>query len=352
VIKVEKLTKLYGDKPAVDAVSFDVAEGEILGFLGPNGAGKTTTMRILAGYMPPTSGRASIAGYDVFSQSLEARRLIGYLPENVPLYPEMTVTSYLEYMATLKGVPASDRRARIRQVAERCRVADVLDTRLGKLSKGYRQRVGLAQAIVHDPKVLILDEPTVGLDPRQIQEARALIRGLGGSHTIILSTHILPEVSMTCSRVIIINRGRVIAQDTPENLTRRQAGGDRLELEVRGPTEEVRKRLRAVPGVLHIDVQPDRELQRVRLDCAPGSDRREEVARAVVEAGFGLRGLRAVSLSLEDVFIQLVTRESTDGEAPTDGSAAKQEAKPGGRPRDARSERRPRPTGRKGGTSA
>ena len=208
----------------------------------------------------------------------------------------MTVSSYLDYMATLKGVPAKTRRVRIREVAERCRVADVFGTRVGKLSKGYRQRVGLAQAIVHDPKVLILDEPTVGLDPRQIHETRALIRSLGGKHTVILSTHILPEVSMTCSRVLIINRGRIVAQDTPENLTHRQAGGDRLELVVRGPMEEVRKRLRAVPGVLRIDLQHDHDDQRVYLDCAPGSDRREDVARAVVEAGFGLRELRAVSL--------------------------------------------------------
>jgi gliding motility-associated transport system ATP-binding protein len=351
VIKVEKLTKLYGETPAVDEVSFEVAEGEILGFLGPNGAGKTTTMRILAGYMPPTSGRASIAGFDVFSQSLEARKLVGYLPENVPLYPEMTVGSYLDYMAKLKGVPAKVRRNRIREVAERCRVADVFDSRLGKLSKGYRQRVGLAQAIVHDPKVLILDEPTVGLDPRQIHETRSLIRGLGGRHTVILSTHILPEVSMTCSRVLIINRGRIVAQDTPDNLTHRQAGGDRLELLVRGPMEDVRKRLRAVPGVLHIEMQHERDDQRVVLDCAPGNDRREEVARAVVEGGFGLRELRAVSLSLEDVFIQLVTRESSGGQAQTDGAGARP-ASPDARPREARPERRPARPGRKGGTSA
>jgi ABC-2 type transport system ATP-binding protein len=347
VIKVEKLTKLYGEVPAVDSVSFDVAEGEILGFLGPNGAGKTTTMRVLAGYMPPTSGRASIAGFDVFSQSLEARRLVGYLPENVPLYPEMTVRSYLDYMATLKGVPAPARRGRLRQVADLCRVADVIDTRIGKLSKGYRQRVGLAQAIVHDPKVLILDEPTVGLDPRQINETRALIRDLGGSHTIILSTHILPEVSMTCSRVLIINQGRIVAQDTPDNLTHRREGSQRLELEVRGPTEEVRRRLRAVPGVLHVDVQPDHDRQRVRVDVAPGSDRREDLARAVVEAGFGLRELRAVSLSLEDVFIQLVTRETTDGE-----TSDTPQPRPERRPRDGRPDRRPGRPGRKGGASA
>ncbi len=346
MIKVDRLTKLYAERPAVADISFEVKAGEILGFLGPNGAGKTTTMRILAGYMPATSGTASIAGYDVFTQSLEARRRVGYLPENVPLYPEMTVRSYLDYMATLKGVPGKLRRGRVGEVAERCRVDDVLDTRIGKLSKGYRQRVGLAQAIVHDPKVLILDEPTVGLDPRQIHETRALIKNLGGSHTIILSTHILPEVSMTCSRVIIINEGRLVAQDTPENLTRQMQGSERIQLEVRGPTDEVRKRLQALPNVRSVSVVAGSN-GRFEVECAAGRDVREEVARSIVQAGWGLLELRATAMSLEEVFIKLITHEpdEADGE-PREGGDLVAPGGPAGKVRSGRQ------AGRRKGVSA
>jgi len=332
MIKVDRLTKLYGEKAAIADVSFEVKEGEILGFLGPNGAGKTTAMRILAGYMPATSGTAAVAGYDVFAQSLEARRRVGYLPENVPLYPEMTVRSYLDYMATLKGVPRRLLRSRVEEVAVRCRVDDVLDVRMGKLSKGYRQRVALAQAIVHDPKVLILDEPTVGLDPKQITETRALIKSLGGSHTIILSTHILPEVSMTCSRVIIINEGRLVAQDTPENLTRQMQGAERIQLEVRGPAEEVRRRLQSLPSVVRVQAQPSPGGGRFQMECTAGRDVREDVARAVVQAGWGLLELRAATMSLEEVFLKLITTEPGQaGEEPRADGSPDGQVRPRGR---------------------
>ena len=221
MIEVQHLTKRYGKVTAVDDVSFRVERGEILGFLGPNGAGKTTTMRILTGYMPATDGRATVAGYDVFTNPIEAKRRTGYLPETPPLYPDMTVREYLEFVARIKGIPANERATRIDTVMQRTHVADMASRHCGKLSKGYRQRVGLAQAILHNPEVLILDEPTAGLDPKQIIETRDLIRSLAGDHTIVLSTHILPEVAQTCQRVVIINRGRVVAVDTPDNLTAR-----------------------------------------------------------------------------------------------------------------------------------
>jgi ABC-2 type transport system ATP-binding protein len=314
VIRVENLTKFYGPRLAIADVTFTVHKGEIVGFLGPNGAGKTTTMRILTGYLPPSSGRAEIAGYDIFTQSLEARRHIGYLPESVPLYPEMTVRAYLHFMATLKGVPGPKQRARVGYVMERTRITEVADTLIAKLSRGYRQRVGLAQALVHDPPVLVLDEPTVGLDPRQIIETRQLIKSLGGDHTIILSTHILPEVSMTCSRVLIINKGRLIAEDTPENLTRRLRGSDRIELEVRGPGEEVRRRLASLPHVLGVQLVENRD-GRVRclVDCAVNTDIREQLAATVGRSGWGLLQLRNVGMSLEEVFLQLTTTEEVEG---------------------------------------
>jgi ABC-2 type transport system ATP-binding protein len=312
MIEVESLTKRYGDKLAIQDVTFDVQPGEILGFLGPNGAGKSTTMRILAGYMPATAGRATIAGHEVFDQSLEVRRRIGYLPENVPLYTEMKVRDYLGFMAEIRGVPRATRRRRVDYALEAARVADRADWIIAKLSKGYRQRVGLAQAIVHNPPVLILDEPTVGLDPRQIIETRNLIRGLGGEHTIILSTHILPEVSATCNRVVIIANGRVVAEDTPDNLTRRLRGSERIELEVAGPVEQVQGRLRALPNVLNVELGPGAPDGRVRLlvDCAVGSDVRADLAAAVVKGGWSLYQLRNVGMSLEDVFLQLTTQEA------------------------------------------
>jgi ABC-2 type transport system ATP-binding protein len=308
MIEVRDLTKYYGPKVALQDVSFEAAPGDILGLLGPNGAGKSTAMRILTGYLPPTSGTARIAGFDVVEHSLEVRRRIGYLPENVPLYTDMTVSAYLDFVARAKGV--GQRRASVDWAMEAARIDHVAGTIIGRLSKGYRQRVGLAQAILGDPEVLILDEPTVGLDPNQIIETRALIKALGGDRTIILSTHILPEVSMVCNKVVIINRGSVVAVDTPEALTRRLIGTDRVALAVRGPSAEVEQRLRRVPGVLAVTQSPaSNGVLRFEVDAEPGADIREQVAAAVVEGGWGLQELRGQGLSLEEIFLQLTTSE-------------------------------------------
>src|SRR5436190_5195222 len=252
MIEVQHLTKRYGRVTAVDDLTFKVERGEILGFLGPNGAGKTTTMRILTGYMPATEGKAVVAGFDVFEQPLEAKRRTGYLPETPPLYPEMTVREYLTFVARIKGVPRPGRKARIDEMMEKTRIADMANRSCGKLSKGYRQRVGLAQALMHNPDVLILDEPTAGLDPKQIIETRQLIKGLAGDHTIILSTHILPEVSQTCQRVVIINRGKVVAVDTPDNLTARLRGSETMYVHVDAPGANVEATLATVPGVTRV----------------------------------------------------------------------------------------------------
>jgi gliding motility-associated transport system ATP-binding protein len=310
VIEVDKLTKRYGRTTAVDGISFMVKKGEILGFLGPNGAGKTTTMRILTCYLPPTEGTARVAGHDVFEEPLEVKKRVGYIPETPPLYTDMDVATFLDFCAKIKGVAASDRRARVDAAMEKCRVGDVRKTLIGRLSKGYRQRVGLAQAILHDPEVLILDEPTAGLDPKQIIETRDLIKGLGGEHTIILSTHILPEVSMTCGRVVIINKGKVVAEDTPENLTHRLRGAGTLRLDVRGDAAAVAEALRPVPGV--IAVRPHGEaggVSVIDVEAAPGADVRAELARAVVQKGFDLLGLQQVGMSLEEIFLHLTTTE-------------------------------------------
>jgi ABC-2 type transport system ATP-binding protein len=313
MIKVEHLTKYYGPRAAIRDLTFEVAKGEILGFLGPNGAGKTTTMRILTGYMPASSGRAWVAGYDLFTQSLEARRHIGYLPESVPLYPEMEVASYLDFMATIRGVPRTKRRARVDYVMEATNLTHMRDRLIGKLSKGYRQRVGLAQALVADPEVLILDEPTIGLDPKQIIETRNLIRNLAGDHTVILSTHILPEVSATCQRVIIINDGEIAAVDTPENLTRRLRGAETLQIEVRGPRDQVVARLRQLPKVLDVTVEGGANgVHSYTVACELGSDLREQLAATVVQQGWGLLELRPVRLSLEEIFLEIITEEQHD----------------------------------------
>ena len=253
MIEVQNLTKRYGPFTAVDDVSFRVERGEILGFLGPNGAGKTTTMRVLTGYMPATDGKAIVAGYDVFAQPLEAKRRTGYLPETPPLYPDMTVREYLTFVARIKAGPLAraERAARVESVMRKTHIDDMATRMCGKLSKGYKQRVGLAQALIHDPEVLILDEPTAGLDPKQIMETRRIIRGLAGSHTIILSTHILPEVAQTCQRVVIINKGRVVAVDTPENLTHQLKGSASVYVQVQGPASAV-DALQAIPGVRRV----------------------------------------------------------------------------------------------------
>ncbi|MBX5489740.1 MAG: ATP-binding cassette domain-containing protein [Chloroflexi bacterium] len=311
MIQAEHLTKYYGPRAAVRDVTFEVAKGEILGFLGPNGAGKSTTMRMLTGYLPPTSGTAKIAGYDILTHSLEARRHIGYLPENVPLYLEMAVADYLHFMGEIRGLTnGRRRRQRVDTVMEMTNLTHVRDRLIAKLSKGYRQRVGLAQALVADPEVLILDEPTIGLDPKQIIETRNLIKSLAGEHTVILSTHILPEVSATCQRVIIINDGEIAAVDTPENLTRRLRGAETLQLEVRGPREAVAQLLRAQPKVLDVTAQPAPDGRTTfTVSCELGSDLREQLAAAVVGAGYGLSELRSVRLSLEEIFLQIITEE-------------------------------------------
>ena len=310
MIEVKNLTKYYGDFPAVEDVSFRVEKGEILGFLGPNGAGKTTTMRILTGFLPASSGTATIAGYDVFNNSLEVRRRIGYLPETVPLYTDMTVHDYLHFCASIRGVERKRIPRRIDDVIGICRLEEYYDSLIGKLSKGFRQRVGVAQAIIHEPEVLFLDEPTIGIDPRQVAETRHLITNLGKDHTIILSTHILPEVSMVCKRVIIIDEGKVVAVDTPENLSSRLAGSDRIKLEVRGPTRDVGARLRQIRGVQRVTQEAATNGKgRFLLECATGQDLREEIAKAVVQSGWGLMELQPVGMSLEEIFLKLTTKE-------------------------------------------
>jgi len=309
MIQVEGIYKTFGQTVALQDVSFHVERGEVLGFLGPNGAGKTTTMRILTGYLAPTAGRATVAGFDVFTQSLEVRRRIGYLPETVPLYPEMTVYSYLEYLAHLRDVANRDQR--IAYAMEVCGVAHHADTIIGKLSKGYRQRVGLAQALLHDPEVLILDEPTIGLDPKQVVEVRELIRELGKERTIILSTHILPEVSETCRRVLIINRGRIVAEDTPERLTARLQGAERIRLLVRGANEELRQRLAAIEGVLSVEPL---DTDGFEVQSALGVDVRAQLAATVVSGGWGLLEMRPVGMSLEEIFLKLTTDETETSE--------------------------------------
>jgi ABC-2 type transport system ATP-binding protein len=310
LIQVEHLTKYYGPVAAIEDVSFEVEKGEIVGFLGPNGAGKTTTMRILACFMPASGGRARVAGYDVFSQSLEVRRRIGYLPEQVPLYTEMPVAAYLDFVAEVKGVGRAERKRRVADVMERCLIADVQSRLIGRLSKGYRQRVGLAQALVNDPEVLILDEPTIGLDPRQIIEIRSLIKSLAGQHTVILSTHILPEVSMVCSRVIIINQGQIAAVDSPENLTARLAQSHRIQVQVDGPVEAVLAELHQLPGVLSVDQKAMADgVGTFLVESARDRDVRRELSSAIVGRGWGLLELRGMDMTLEDIFIKLVTRE-------------------------------------------
>ena len=311
MIEVDHLSKSYGNNVAVNDVSFNVGKGEILAFLGPNGAGKTTTMRILTGYLPATSGSARIAGFDVFEQSMEVRRRIGYLPETPPLYPDMSVRSYLEFVARIKGVPGDDIAKNVDRALGMANLEDRRDELIKRLSRGYRQRVGIAQAIVHNPEVVILDEPTVGLDPKQIIEVRNLIKGLAGEHTIILSTHILPEASQTCDRVVIINRGRIVAVDTPENLTTQLKGAERVRLEVGGEEDALRSAFETIEQVTKVEIESDGagHLNAI-VESEPGTDLRSRLAAAVIGRGLELFELKAVSLSLEDIFLQLTTEES------------------------------------------
>jgi ABC-2 type transport system ATP-binding protein len=315
VIEVQHLTKRYGRVTAVDDVTFRVERGEILGFLGPNGAGKTTTMRILTGFMPATEGKAIVAGFDVFDQPLEAKRRTGYLPETPPLYPDMTVREYLDFVAKIKGVMSADRRQRVDAVMARVRIDDMADRLCSKLSKGYKQRVGLAQAIIHNPDVLILDEPTAGLDPKQIIETRELIKELAGNHTIVLSTHILPEVSQTCQRVVIINKGRVVAVDTPDNLTARLRGSETLYVQV-DAAGDASLALSRVAGVTRVTEADRRDtLVGYEVESEHGHDVRRELARSVVESGWGLLELRPMRMSLEEIFLSLTTEEMAGAES-------------------------------------
>lgn len=323
MIEVEHLSKIYGSTSAIQDVCFEVEPGEILGFLGPNGAGKTTTMRILAGYLPATTGTARIAGHDVHEDSMAVRRRIGYLPEIPPLYPDMTVEGFLHFVARIKGVAAGDRNLKVKTALERCNLSEKRKILIRKLSKGFRQRVGIAQAIVHDPPAIILDEPTVGLDPRQIIDVRNLIKSLAGEHTIILSTHILPEVSMTCSRVAIINRGRLVATNTPETLMAQLAGGSGYELEVDGDATKLQRLLQVLPGICLVEIVPVEDLppQRslIRITCVPNTEPGRDIAAVTIGAGFGLHELRRTRATLEDVFLELTMQDvvTEEVEEPT-----------------------------------
>jgi len=313
VIEVQNVTKRYGPTLAVDNISFRVEKGEIVGFLGPNAAGKTTTMRIITSFMPATDGRVSVAGYDVFEEAMEVKKRIGYLPENPPLYPEMRVNDFLRFVAALKGVAKSQISKQVERAVELTTLGEMQDRLIKKLSKGFRQRVGLAQALINEPDVLILDEPTVGLDPKQIIEVRELIKSLAADHTIILSTHILPEVSMTCERVVIINRGRIVAEDTVENLMSSVDSGESLVLQVDGPFDAIQEKISTVDGVRSVNLDSGASAAgtatAIRVDCEPGKSVRREVAKTIVTNEWGLLELRPISRTLEDVFLELTTEE-------------------------------------------
>lgn len=309
MIEVQHLSKKYGPFTAVDDVSFRAESGEIMGFLGPNGAGKTTTMRIITGYMPATEGKATVAGFDVFDQPLDAKRRTGYLPETPPLYPDMTVREYLRFVGKIKGV-RGNLNDRVDAVMKKTWVADMANRHCGKLSKGYKQRVGLAQALIHEPEVLVLDEPTAGLDPKQIIETRQLIRELAGTHTIVLSTHILPEVAQTCQKVVIINKGKVVATDTPDALSERMHGAMSMFVQAHGPAADVQRALQSIAGVTRVNIHDAKgDLASFDVDTEKGADVRREVAAAVVRGGWGLLELRPMRVSLEDVFLSLITEE-------------------------------------------
>ncbi len=319
MIEVEGLTKYYGRFAAIKNVNFKVQTGEIVGFLGPNGAGKTTTMRILTCFTPPSAGNARILGMDPREDSRQIRAKVGYLPENVPLYTWMRVQNYLEFVARAKDIPSSERSREIERVMSETSIDDVKRKIVGSLSKGYRQRVGLAQALIGNPPILILDEPTIGLDPRQIREIRNLIKGFAENRTVILSTHILPEVSQICNRVIIINKGSVVAEDTPSSLVQSRKGAKRCEVAVAAPTQEARELLLKVPGVTSVEpgLEPANGHSTLMVESSAPKDIRPELARAIVEKGWDLVGLRAIEVTLEDVFIDLVTDEaSTDDASP------------------------------------
>jgi len=310
-IEVENLTKYYGDFPAISEISFTVGKGEILGFLGPNGAGKSTTMKILTGYMPPTEGTVKIAGYNVVANSLEARKHIGYLPETVPLYTDMTIQSYLEFMGSIRGMSKENIRKRIIHVVDLCRLGEYQNTIINKLSKGFRQRVGIAQAILHDPDILILDEPTIGIDPIQVVETRQLIKDLGVGHTVVISTHILPEVSTLCERVVIIHEGEVVAIDRPENLAERLQGSDQVVVDVRGPKVKVVQALKDIQGVQNVSASTlEKDIFSYTVSSNPDYDIRELVSQTIVQQGWGLLRQESISMTLEQIFLKLTTEDS------------------------------------------
>jgi len=311
VIEVRNLVKYYGNLAAVKDISFTVEKGEVLGFLGPNAAGKTTTMRIITGYMPPTGGTVTVSGYDIFKNPLEVKKRIGYLPENPPLYLDMKVRDYLKFVAEIKGVDKKGINAEVERVAELTSITHVLEKYTGKLSKGYKQRVGLAQALINNPPVLILDEPTIGLDPKQIIEVRELIKSLGNEHTIILSTHILPEVSMTCSRVIIINEGKLVAIDSPDNLTTRLQGSETVYLEVDGPIQQVLNTINNMEEVIsaQIEQKKNEAIATYKVQSRVGSNIQRKLASTIVNNNWGLLELRTERLSLEEIFLKLTTKE-------------------------------------------
>jgi ABC-2 type transport system ATP-binding protein len=313
LITVENLTKRYATKTAVEGMSFEVEKGEILGFLGPNGAGKTTTMRIITGYMPSTDGTVRVDGFDVFDNPIQVRRRIGYLPETPPLYLEMTVTGYLRFVAKIKGVAKANLNNEVARVMERVNITDVKDRIIAKLSKGYKQRVGIAQALLNDPPVMILDEPTIGLDPKQIQEIRELIKDLAGKHTVVLSTHILPEVEQTCHRVVIINKGKIVAVGTPQTLRAQLQGAERVTIEVQGPGPDILSKLKAMPGVVDIEKIAENDgRHRLQVEGELHKEIRSDLARTIVQNGWGLYELQAETMSLEDIFLELTTAEESE----------------------------------------
>jgi ABC-2 type transport system ATP-binding protein len=320
MIEVHGLTKDYGPRRAIENLSFHAEKGEILGFLGPNGAGKTTTMRILTGFMPPTSGYARVAGFDVVDQSLEVRRRVGYMPESVPLYPDMTVYEYLKFMGDLRHLPEVE--DRVDDALEQVHMEERSESYISSLSKGMRQRIGLAQALLHEPEVLILDEPTIGLDPAHIIEVRNIIQNIGRERTVLLSTHILPEAQQICNRVLIINNGKIVAEDTPEQLQSRLTGGQRISVHVRGKLDEFESAISSIPGLTILSGSPDGKFE---LQTNPGDDPRPELARAMVAAGYDLLELRPIGMSLEDIFLELTREtdsnsESIDSDLSTSGS--------------------------------
>jgi ABC-2 type transport system ATP-binding protein len=310
MIRVSGLTKDYGMRRAIDNLTFEAEQGEILGFLGPNGAGKTTTMRILTGYMPPTEGEANVAGYDVVAESIEVRRRVGYLPETVPLYTDMTVFDYLKFMADLRHLP--DGEDRVDETLEMVGLEERAEGYIGNLSKGMRQRVGLAQALLHRPEVLILDEPTIGLDPGQVVDVRNVIREIGKERTVLLSTHILSEAQQLCDRVLIINKGRIVAEDTPANLQASLIGSERGMLRVRGEADDLLKKISKIKGITNVQPKEEGVLE---FQFAPGQDVRAEVARATIKAGYDLLEMRLIGMSLEDIFLQLTREENAKMDA-------------------------------------